>query len=513
MKRPCLLFLLTVCSIAACWAGGPELPPSLAEIPGLGTMAVVDSPVPVANGGTGVTDAAGARAAFDVYSKAETDSLAAQSTLRYYFDETDSDVVGYEAFATAPVAVQASEAITLATSSALIDVWITPANTPNVDTLVTGIYEIEQYITKTGNGTSNLIAELWSRDTGGTETFIATSSAIAESGIISTPKLIFPRFSIEAPVTLAHTDRLVVKLYGYRGAVASGLVIWYGNSTGSFFGVPISPRNFMRIDGSNAEAAAARVALGVVGSSATVLTSGANAMSGVLKFSANGGICADTNDGADTKYTLMNGGGSGQSERGAYVLAVGNEYAGSINGRLYLSGGNASNSMITFDTGSGTVSERMRITPIGKVGIASAAPVFLLSMEAAGGGYYDETTHQWVNGTCLEERKFDIQPVDFDPIAAINKLEIKKYKYKKYVEERHPITGEVVASGWVEDPDAVEAYGYIADDVPTELNKMISAQGNLGTRDAFAFLAAVCRAQQAQISSLTSRIEALEATP
>lgn len=375
------------------------------------------------------------RTDLDVYSRDEVDALTAQSTLRYYFDETSSDIVGYESFATSPVMVQASDAITLTTSLAQIDAWVTPANTPNLTTLVTGIYEVELFFSKTGVGDSTIITELWSRDTGGTETFIASSTAHTLSGVISSPVLEVLRFSVSAPVTVASTDRLVVKMYGYRGAATAGLVLWYGGVTGGFFGVPISPRNFMRVDASNADlaeaqsnlgitadianlaahvastgtsvhgmgtmateaktnyvatstltahesdtsthgkttiagmediddlsgvtdASTARTNLGVAASSSTVLTSGANAMTGNLRFSDHYGILQSTSDGADSGYVVFGGGGAAGNDRGGTIYNYGNEHV-SAGGQVRYYAGSVSTGDHIFYTGAGT--ERLRL--------------------------------------------------------------------------------------------------------------------------------------------------------
>lgn len=199
-------------------------------------------------------DASTSRTNLDVYSKTETDNLAAQSTLRYYFQEINSGLStaskDLELFATSPVAVQASEAITLGTSNALLDQWITATNTPNLTTLVSGYYEIEGYLSKTGAGTAYVIPELWFFSTdGATGTFIASGATVTITGVVSAT-LYSSRISVPTAVSVGVTDRLVVKLYGYRSGVA-GLTIWYGGVTDSFFGVPISPRNFLRTDGSN----------------------------------------------------------------------------------------------------------------------------------------------------------------------------------------------------------------------------------------------------------------------
>lgn len=243
MRTRLILLLALLCCAALATADQPMFAP---RDPGAARTGDLDDL-------SGVTNASTARSNLDVYSKTETDALAAQSSLRYYFDETSSDIVGYESFATSPVLIQASEALALGTTLALLDTWITPPNTPNLTTLVTGEYEVEGYMSKSGAGTAYTIMELWSRNLAGTETFIASSTQSSLVGVVSSPQLGVLRFSVGTAVTLADTDRLVVKLYGYRSGVAA-LTLWYGGATSAFFGVPISPRNFMRIDGSNAGA-------------------------------------------------------------------------------------------------------------------------------------------------------------------------------------------------------------------------------------------------------------------
>jgi len=113
---------------------------------------------------------------------------------------------------------------------------------------------------------------------------------------------------------------------------------------------------------SNVDAATGRAALGVAASSATVLTSGANAMTGDLKFSGNYGILQTTSDGADNGQLYMCGGGyvSGDLHaRGAALTFFGNEYT-TIGGQARYYAGNVSTGHHVWYTGNG--SERMRLT-------------------------------------------------------------------------------------------------------------------------------------------------------
>ena len=112
---------------------------------------------------------------------------------------------------------------------------------------------------------------------------------------------------------------------------------------------------------SNVNATTGRTALGVAASSATVLTSGANAMTGNLRFSGNYGVLQSTNDGADNSQVYICGGGQPSGnvyDRGATVIFSGNEYATGGLARYYA--GNVSTGDHIFYTGA--AAERMRVT-------------------------------------------------------------------------------------------------------------------------------------------------------
>ena len=186
------------------------------------------------------------------------DQIAGQNSLRYYFSQTDDPIIaGYEKFATAPEAIQTSDGpITVNAAITLLDTWITPANTPNITTLLSGIYEINQFFTKTGGGVDITYRyEMWTRNTVGTMTFVATSSSAILSGTITTPTIIRCILSVPAAVTIAATDRIVIRAYASRSGAAT-TTIWYGSITEGFLSFLISPRNFARTDFSNISASA-----------------------------------------------------------------------------------------------------------------------------------------------------------------------------------------------------------------------------------------------------------------
>jgi hypothetical protein len=92
---------------------------------------------------------------------------------------------------------------------------------------------------------------------------------------------------------------------------------------------------------------------------------------GVTLYNAANIIKTGTSNGADNAYIEINGGGDSGNGRGASVVAYGNE-AGTA-GMLYLNGGagGASGGDVIFSTGSGSLTERMRITRAGDLQLTS----------------------------------------------------------------------------------------------------------------------------------------------
>lgn len=238
--------------------------------------------------GVNASDAAAVRTNLEVYSKNESDDLAAQSTLRYYISEAaDAVIAGYEQLKTSPITVQASETLAVGTTQTLLDAWISPIGTPNITMLSSGIYEVESYISKSAGANITCTMEFWTRNLAGVETFVA-SSAPTLFNVAAAVQPGFFRFSVASAITIVNTDRLVLKLYGIRaGAPVSSLTLWYGGVTDAFFGIPISPRNFMRTDASNASAATALVNLGTQPWTAIEKTQ-ALVGSSAVNFAANG---------------------------------------------------------------------------------------------------------------------------------------------------------------------------------------------------------------------------------
>lgn len=140
------------------------------------------------------------------------------------------------------------------------------------------------------------------------------------------------------------------------------------------------------------DAATARTNLGVAASSSTVLTSGANAMTGSLKFSGNYGILQSTSDGSDSGWVSIGGGGAFSVSRGAYLWLLGNEYA-SVGGQAQYYAGNVSTGDHVFYTGSGV--EQFRI---GYDGMLTAANYLRFSSNyGIARATVDGSDNSWIN--------------------------------------------------------------------------------------------------------------------
>lgn len=64
-------------------------------------------------------------------------------------------------------------------------------------------------------------------------------------------------------------------------------------------------------------------------------------------------IFADTADGSDTKRIVFGGGGGFSSDRGSYILSMGNEYGSGIDGNIVLQAGNVSGAKVSLNAPGG----------------------------------------------------------------------------------------------------------------------------------------------------------------
>jgi hypothetical protein len=134
----------------------------------------------------------------------------------------------------------------------------------------------------------------------------------------------------------------------------------------------------------------------------------------------------------------------------------------------------------------------MAISQDGKVGIGNTNPGYLLTMEASGGGYYNESTNTWVNG-CSRIYKQDIMPNDMDVFEILNTVDVVKYRFIDEVDQN---------------PHAAYHIGFIAEDTPELLSG--TNHDGMQTGDCIGLLLAIVKEQQVMIEKLQKEIEEIK---
>lgn len=262
------------------------------------------------------------------------------------------------------------------------------------------------------------------------------------------------------------------------------------------------------------DASTARTNLGVVASSDVVLTSGANAMTGSLKLGAGAyGAVRNTDDGADTGFTVVAGGGSQGSDRGGTFYLYGNEVA-TNGGQIRYFSGDINTGHHMFYTGNNI--ERLRIAYGGNVLIGTTTddgtnklqvngPVYVASYVSAL-GYIDRTEAP----DTLAEAYAIVQSHEVTATGELDHTKLHPAAWGKRVELQP--TGKTVTK--VVEVLIKDAESLKDGAAPTE-EKIIEEpemQQVVVPDQSGRDLSMVISAQAFVIKDLTKRIEALEAT-
>ena len=160
---------------------------------------------------------------------------------------------------------------------------------------------------------------------------------------------------------------------------------------------------------------------------------------------------------------------------------------------------------------------RMAIDKRGYVGVGTNNPSFLLTMEASGGGYYNQSTHAWVGGS--SGRKSGIKPIAgaLDTVLKLNGVSFKWKKRTDTFEDSIDGTKLYVSSSWADDPNGRDDIGLIAEDVMKVLPELVDVDQkdpNFATGVPYskmvALLIEAIKEQQREIVKLKEDLEALK---
>lgn len=85
----------------------------------------------------------------------------------------------------------------------------------------------------------------------------------------------------------------------------------------------------------------------------------------------------------------------------------------------------------------------------GNVGIGATNPTYLLTMEASGGGYYNQSTHSWVDGSS-GRWKSSVKPITgaLDKVLKLNGVSFKWKKRTDQFKDKDDGTKEYISSSW-----------------------------------------------------------------
>lgn len=134
--------------------------------------------------------------------------------LNFFLTDTGSDIGGVylDMVSTNPGGSQVDLATIGVVDSQLVQVWATVSGEPNLTELFEGISNLHVLASKANPGGQDvqIYFEVYSRDTGGTETLVSTSAP--SNFLTTTPTKIAPA-DLNPDTIIANTDRLVVKTY------------------------------------------------------------------------------------------------------------------------------------------------------------------------------------------------------------------------------------------------------------------------------------------------------------
>ena len=157
---------------------------------------------------------------------------------------------------------------------------------------------------------------------------------------------------------------------------------------------------------------------------------------------------------------------------------------------------------IAAPTGTGTITNKYALVTeagAGNVGIGTTNPGYLLTMEASGGGYYNGSTHSWVNGSSGRwKENLTAIPYGLDTVMKLNP----------------------VGFDWIAEQGGRHSIGFIAESVGLVIPEIVDWNvDNPQVADGMdygkltAVLVMAVQQQQAQIDDLKATIAAMTPKP
>ncbi len=100
-------------------------------------------------------------------------------------------------------------------------------------------------------------------------------------------------------------------------------------------------------------------------------------------------------------------------------------------------------------------------------------------MEASGGGYYNQSTHTWVDASS-GRWKSSVRPITgaLDTVLKLNGVSFKWRKRTDTFETKIDGTKEYISSSWNEDPDGRDDIGLVGEDVMKVLPEVVDVDEN-----------------------------------
>lgn len=159
----------------------------------------------------------------------------------YMFSATNSGISGYKSMPLLSNFIAGAESSTsqiVTTSPTLIEEFATPSGYPNTTSIPTGVIQIH-YETEKVAGSNNYYsyAEIYKRTSGGTETLIATSDNSTETSVNTRVQVTVAAY-LSSIISLATTDRIVVKIYCVMLSSSATIGVYYDNNTDSRLQLP-----------------------------------------------------------------------------------------------------------------------------------------------------------------------------------------------------------------------------------------------------------------------------------